>query len=106
MTTSDSENLKDNPDLGSIFEESCKAEKAKKLISESSDRDFKPYNRNGEMKLKPVSDAEHKRNLKSLKSILEIFNAEGVEPPPQIKEIRDYVDFIDNENPNDKGRDD
>ena len=41
-----------------------------------------------------------------LKNILEIFNAEGVEPPPQIKEIRDYVDFIDNENPNDKGRDD
>ena len=99
MTTSDSENLKDNPDLGSIFEESCKAEKSK-------NNDFKPYDRNGKIKLKPVSDAEHKRNLKSLKNILEIFNAEGVEPPPQIKEIRDYVDFIDNENPNDKGRDD
>ena len=99
MTTSDSENLKDNPDLGSIFEESCKAEKSK-------NKDFKPYDRNGKIKLKPVGDAEHKRNLKSLKNILEIFNAEGVEPPPQIKEIRDYVDFIDNENPNDKGRDD
>ena len=80
MTTSDSENLKDNPDLGSIFEESCKAEKSKS-------KDFKPYDRNGKLKLKPVSDAEHKKNLKSLKS-------------------SDYVDFIDNENPNNKGRDD
>ena len=68
----------------------------------SYDRFKNPYDRNEKLRI----DSKKKEDIKSLKGILEIFNAEGVEPPPQIKEIRDYVDFIDNENPNLKGRDD
>jgi len=58
--------------------------------------DWKPYDRNGKLKLRQISEAQHKENLKNLKKILEIFKP---------RETRDYVDYIDNENPNDKGRD-
>ena len=89
MTTSDSENLKDNPDLGSIFEESCKAEKSKEHLSKSSDKD--------------KSERDEILNLTIAEQIIKRAEERGIDLSVG---LRDYVDFIDNENPNDKGRDD
>ena len=97
--TSDSESLENNPNLKSIFEESCKAEKEK-----TSEKKFrKPYNRDGSLKVKEVSDADFKEAIKFQKQVLGLFDAEGMSPPVG---LREYVDYIDNENPNEKGRDD
>ena len=87
MTTSDSENLKDNPDLGSIFEESCKAEKLKEHLSKKSDKEIR----------------DEILNLTLAEQIIKRAEERGIDLSVG---LRDYVDFIDNENPNDKGRDD
>ena len=49
-------------------------------------------------------DFIHKKNLEIIKEIGRLHRNEV--NPPGIKTTREYVDFIDNENPNDKGRDD